>query len=289
MSELGEYLRSQRERLTPAQVDVPHTGHRRVPGLRREEVAMLAGISVDYYGRLEQGRERSPSTQLLEALAAALRLDDDGRQHLFRLAGLAPRAQPGPTIERVDPRLRQLMDAWKTHPALVVTRAYDVLVANELGDALFGWSDAEGKRRDNLMALVFLEPRGRSLYRDWDRVAIDSVAAFRLGHGADPHHPRTQELLAELLSRSPEFQELWAKHDARGKSAGTKEFVHPEVGPLTLHAQAFDVRSAPGQELVVYHAEAGSPSAAALDLLGTLAATARRHQPAPDDRLLRDA
>lgn len=238
---------------------------------------MLAGVSVDYYGRLEQGRERSPSTQLLEALAAALRLDDDGRQHLFRLSGLAPRARSGASVERVDPRLRELMDAWTSQPALVVTRAYDVLAANELGDAVFGWS-ATRHRRDNLMALVFLEPRGRSLYREWDRVARDSVAAFRLGHGADPHNPRTQVVLAELLNRSPEFEALWATHDARGKTAESKDFEHPDVGSLSLHMQAFDVRSASGQELLVYHAEVGSPSAVALGLLGTLSATARQDQ-----------
>lgn len=270
-SELGDLLRARRARVTPEQANLPVVGHRRVAGLRREEVAMLAGVSVDYYVRLEQGRERSPSAQVLDALVAVLRLDGDARRHLFDVAGVvAPRRTTG-VAAQVDPALRQLMDAWPDQPALVYNRAYDVLAANELATALFGGFT----HSHNLMHVVFTDPAARSFYADWDDVARDSVAGFRLGQGADPDDPRVRAVLDELLGVSTEFRDLWSRHDARGKSLHSKRFRHPDVGALTLTMQAFDVRSAPGQELVVYHAEPGSPSAEALALLGTVAATVR--------------
>jgi transcriptional regulator with XRE-family HTH domain len=271
-SDLGDYLATRRARVTPDRVGLPAAGLRRVPGLRREEVALLAGTSVDYYVRLEQGRERNPSAQVLDALAAALRLDDDERRHLFDLAGATHRpAAARPASDRVDPGLRQLMDSWPDTPALVHNRAYDVLASNEIADVLFGgW--ASGR---NLLRRVFTDPGARGFHPDWAEVAAGSVAGFRLAHGRDPHDPRLRAVLAELLEASPQFRALWQRHDARGKALERKRFAHPEVGPLTLTVQTFDVRSAPGQELVVYHAEPGSPSADAVRLLGTLAATAR--------------
>lgn len=258
--------------VTPAQVNLVSTGYRRVPGLRREEVALLAGVSVDYYVRLEQGRESSPSAPVLDALASALRLPYDGRLHLFRLAGLAPRTRAA-TTAAVDPVLQQLLDGWSAQPALIYNRPYDVLAGNELADALFGWR--HGQPRGNLMELLFLSSQGRSLYRDWDEVARNSVAGFRLAYGMDPGDPRMRAVLTRLLAESPAFTSLWSEHDARGKQAAVKRFAHPDVGPVTLQSQAFDVRSAPGQELAVYHAEPGSASEDALRLLGTLAATRR--------------
>lgn len=272
MKALASYLRGRRAVVTPAQVDLVSSGHRRVPGLRREEVALLAGVSVDYYVRLEQGRETNPSAQVLDALASGLRLPYDGRLHLFRLAGLAPRTRAA-TTTYVDPLLRQLLDAWSGQPALIYNRPYDVLASNDLADALFGWQG--GKARENLLELVFLRAEGRALYRDWDEVARNVVAGFRLAYGMDPGDPRTRAVLARLLAGSSSFTSLWRENDARGKQAATKHLVHPEVGPVTLRSQTFDVRSAPGQELVVYHAEPGSSSADALALLGTLAATRR--------------
>ncbi|XVQ15778.1 helix-turn-helix transcriptional regulator [Spirillospora sp. CA-255316] len=268
-SALGEYLTTRRAQITPAAANLPVVGHRRVPGLRREEVAMLAGVSVDYYVRLEQGRERNPSAQVVEALSVALRLDGDGRAHLFRLAGLAPKGGGRAVADRVEPSLLRLMDAWPDNPALVYNRAYDVLAANTIADALFG---DYGPER-NLMMLLFLDPRARGFYVDWPQVAANSVAGFRLGHGAAPDDPRVRSVLTALLQRSPEFRELWARHDARGKALETKTFDHSEVGLITLSMQTFDIRSAPGQELVVYHAEAGTPSATAMSLLGSIAAT----------------
>ncbi|MDX3245929.1 helix-turn-helix transcriptional regulator [Streptomyces sp. ME18-1-4] len=271
-SELGSYLTARRARVTPAEANLPTTGHRRVPGLRREEVALLAGVSADYYIRLEQGRERTPSAQVLDALAAALRLDEDGRRHLFRLAGLGPRSQAAAVTDRVEPSLLALMDAWPHNPAIVYNRAYDVLASNAIADALFhGWTHSR-----NLMHVVFTDPASRTFYRDWHDVARNSVAGFRLGHGAAPNDPRVRQVLGELLERSPEFAEQWDRHDARGKALEHKRFEHSDVGPLTLTMQTFDVRSAPGQELVVYHAEPASPSSEALLLLGSLAATSRR-------------
>lgn len=266
MSELGDYLRGRRAQVRPADAGLVSTGIRRVPGLRREEVAWLAGLSVDYYVRLEQGRERSPSASVLDALAAALRLDHDGHRHLFRLAGMAPRLDAPAFPDRVDPALSRLMAAWPDNPALVYNRAYDVVAANPLAQALFG-DFGPGR---NLMLLVFGEPRARDFYVDWQDIAESSVAGFRLNYVAAPSDPRVRAVLAQLINDSAEFRELWERHDARGKSLASKVFRHPEIGVLELTMQTFDVRSAPGQELVVYDAEPASPSADALRLLGSI-------------------
>ncbi|MEV0055050.1 helix-turn-helix transcriptional regulator [Saccharopolyspora shandongensis] len=270
-SALGAYLSDRRAQLGPDEVNLASTGPRRVPGLRREEVALLAGVSVDYYIRLEQGRERTPSAQVVDALAVALRLGEDGRQHLFRLAGLSPRDRVTAVPDRVDPSLLALMSAWPNNPAIVYNRAYDVLASNAIADALFhDWAHSR-----NLMHVVFTSAAARTFYRDWYDVARNSVAGFRLGHGKASDDPRIRQVLGELLNESPEFAELWSSHDARGKALERKRFEHRDVGALTLTMQTFDVRSSPGQELVVYHADPGSPSSEALTLLGTLAATRR--------------
>ncbi|MFI5933992.1 helix-turn-helix transcriptional regulator [Actinoplanes sp. NPDC051494] len=267
---MGEFLRHRRDAVRPAEAGLPDRGDRRVAGLRREEVAQLAGVSVDYYVRLEQGRERNPSPQVVDALAAALRLGDDARAHLFRLAGLAPRIRRVFTPEHVDPALEQLMRAWPAHPAMIYGRAYDILAANPLGEALFGGFPYSR----NLVEMVFHDPRARAFYADWPAVAAGTVAGFRMHLGNAPDDPRIGEVLRGLLDSSAEFVELWARHDVRGKTLEVKKLHHADVGALTLRVQTFDVRGADGQELVVYQAEPGSASADALTLLGMLA-TAR--------------
>jgi hypothetical protein len=235
-------------------------------------------MSVDYYMRLEQGRERSPSSQVLDALSEALQLGDDARLHLYQLAGLAPGQALMTSPERVDPELLGLMDTWPDTPAIVLGRAYDVLAGNALAYALF----EDFKQGPNLLVKVFLDANRRSFYPDWEEVARNTVAGFRLLHGRTPQNPRIRNVLADVSHRSAEFAELWNRHEARGKRVEIKRFRHPDVGELTLRLNAFDIRSVPGQELIVYHAEPGSRSAHALALLGTLAAT--RAENPPQDR-----
>ncbi len=266
---LGGFLRARRAQLRPEDAGLPTSGRRRVPGLRREEVATLAGVSADYYMRLEQGRERHPSRQVLEAVAKALRLDDDAVAHLYRVATpTTRRARRAPRIERVSPQLRRLLDTWCGTPAFVLGNALDVLARNELAAALFtGFRSC-----DNLLRMTFLDPAAHHFYRDWDRAAESCVAALRRAVGIDPDDPRLIEIVGELSMKSAEFRALWARHDVRGKTREAKLFHHAEVGDLELHYEAFTVNSARGQQVIVYQAEAGSPSADALALLGSLTA-----------------
>ncbi|HEU5025497.1 MAG TPA: helix-turn-helix transcriptional regulator [Spirillospora sp.] len=273
---LGEFLRARRAALRPEDVGMASYGTRRVAGLRREEVAVLAGVNADYYTRLEQGRERNPSGQVLDALSRALRLDTDARAHLFRLAGTIPDDRSfTQAAERVSPALRQLMDGYPHTPAFVMNQTLDVLAANALADALY----APFEPADNLARMTFLDPAGRRFYADWDRAARAAVANLRQAAGFDPDEPRLTELVRTLTDQSPDFARLWNAHTVRGKTQDAKHFLHPDVGPLTLTYQAFDVRDAPGQQLVIYHAEPGSADAQALDLLGSIHATRRQSEP----------
>ncbi|MFJ8808785.1 helix-turn-helix transcriptional regulator [Streptomyces sp. NPDC102490] len=273
---LGEFLRARRSGLRPQDVGMPTHGVRRVAGLRREEVAVLAGVNADYYTRLEQGRERHPSPQVLDALGRALLLDTDARLHLHRLAGVAPAARGSLHVtEQVSPALRQLMDGYAHTPAFVMSRTLDLLATNALTDALY----APFSPADNLARMTFLDPAGRQFYQDWDRAAQAVVANLRQAAGFDPEHPRLGELVDTLTEHSAVFRRLWAEHSVRGKTRDAKQLLHPDVGALSLTYQSFDVRDAPGQQLVIYHAEPGSPSAHALTLLGSLHAGGRRTAP----------
>lgn len=278
-SALGAFLVARRAAVRPDAAAVLHTGRRMVDGLRREEVAVLAGVSADYYARLEQGRERHPSAHVLDALARALRLDVEAREHLHRLAGALPTEPASGASDVVSADLLQLMDHWPDAPAFVLGPTLDVLAANALADALF----VGCARTDNLVRLTFLDPASRQLFADWPGAAAATVANLRLCSGRTPGDLRFATLVEEVSAASPDFRRLWSEHLVRGKAQDAKRFVHPEVGPLDLTSQAFDVRGAPGQQLVVYQALPGSPSADGLRLLGSLAATPR---PAPraDDR-----
>jgi transcriptional regulator with XRE-family HTH domain len=260
---IGEFLRARRELVRPEDVDLAPGARRRVAGLRRTEVALLAGVSSDYYVRLEQGRERNPSPQVVDALARALDLDDEATAYLHDLA--RPRPRKRLRREEVSPALRGMMTAWTDTPAVVLGECLNVLAHNQLGEALF----AGHTYSDDLVRLVFLDPDARDFYPDWERVARNTVGGLR---AAAPDHPRLINTVGELSVKSADFRRLWARHDIRQKTHETKRFRHPLVGELTLTYEALTVNSAPGQQLVVYQAEPGSPSEEALSLLGSLTA-----------------
>ncbi|WP_432536698.1 helix-turn-helix domain-containing protein [Kineococcus arenarius] len=270
MSDLGEYLQACRARMSPRAAGLSGGGgRRRVAGLRREEVAVLAEVSVDYYRRLEQGRERNPSAQVLDALARVFDLDEDALAHLFALAD-----QPVPRVRaraqrQVHPDLLRLLQSWTEHPALVIDPMLDVLALNALAAALY----APFSRTDNLARMTFLDPVAREFFVEHDRAAQACVANLRAAQGAAPRDERVDELLTELSAGSSEFAALWKRHDVRGKTREAKAFRHPQVGEFSLMSQTFDVRDSRGQQLVVYTADApGGAGEMALRLLGTLAA-----------------
>jgi transcriptional regulator with XRE-family HTH domain len=270
---IGEYLRARRGLVHPQDVGIPDSGrHRRVRGLRREEVAMLAGVSSDYYVRLEQGRGQHPSQQVLDALARALRLDDDATAHLHRLATPPTRRRRKiPRPERVPAGILQLIESWSQTPAYVHGRYLDVLAANPLATALAPYY-AQG---ENLVLAAFLDPRVRDMYGDWEHVTENTVAGLRALVGPDVDDPRLNELVGELSVRSDRFRQLWARHDVRPKRSGAAQIDHPLVGPLDLSHEKLPIPDTDRQTLVVFHATPGSVSAKALTLLATTAAEER--------------
>jgi transcriptional regulator with XRE-family HTH domain len=277
---IGEYLRARRELVQPEEVGLPNLGRRRTPGLRREEVAMLAGVSADYYIRLEQGRDQHPSPQVLDALARVLQLDEDATAHLHGLAQpTVQRRRRTSRPERAPEPVTQLIMSWPTTPAYVFGRYLDVLAANPLASALAPWFTVG----ENLVRGAFLDPRRRELRPDWERSLGGMVAALRANVGADIDDPRLTELVGELSLQSEKFRQLWARHDARPKGSGTTVILHPQVGRLELSYTKFAIPETDRQTLSVYHAAAGSPSERALALLATT--TVREREP---ERILRD-
>ncbi len=269
--ELREFLRSRRARLAPEDVGLDGgRGARRVPGLRREELAQLAGVSVDYYTRLEQGRDINVSEDVLRAVADALQLGEDERGYLFDLAQpTRVRRKPSSAPpQRVRAGVRQLLDALQT-PAFVTGRRGDILATNHMARALICDFDALPRRERNHARWVFLEPEARERYLDWELVARDCVAALRLEAGRHPDDPDLSALIGELTVKSPEFAAWWADHEVRRLSHGTKRYHHPAVGELTVAFEALPVPDAPEQTLFLYSTEPGSASEQALSLLAS--------------------
>jgi len=264
---LGEYLRARRELVDPADAGLPVTGVRRTPGLRREEVATLAGISADYYLRLEQGRDRNPSPQVLEALARVLGLDAAGTQYLLSLS--ATRAGPPrrPRREVVPTGIRQLLEALQL-PAFVESRMFDVLAANRLATAL----SPSIRPGANRLRSMFLDEDERDLHPDWEHAIGGMVASFRASLGGDVDDPRIAQLVGELSLASEPFRRLWARHDVKALAGSPARMRHPQVGMLELRREKLSVGDSGGQLLVIYHAEPGSDTARSLALLGSLAA-----------------
>jgi transcriptional regulator with XRE-family HTH domain len=275
-SEIREFLRTRRARITPEQAGLsPHGGPRRVPGLRREEVAQLAGVSVDYYIRLERGRTQGVSESVLEAVARALQLDDAERAHLFDLTQpttARTRRKRPLAPQRVHPVLYRTLDSLSV-PAVVQGRRTDVLAANRLAYALYTDFEARPRRERNFARFVFLDEAARTLYADWDQVAGDCLAALRLYAGRHPDDPQLAELIGELSLHSDTFRRLWADHDVRAHASGVKRLHHPLVGDLTLDYVALAVEDDPDQTLVIYTPEPASPSAEALSILASWTGT----------------
>ena len=271
-TEFREFLRTRRARITPAQAGLaPHAGARRVPGLRREEVAQLAGVSVDYYIRLERGRTQGVSETVLDAVARALRLDETERAHLFDLAQPATgRAKPRRVLspQRVRPAVYRTLDSLAL-PALVQGRRMDVLAANKLGSALFVDFEARPRRERNFARYLFLDETARALYADWDFAARDCVATLHLYAGRHPDDPQLTELIGELSVHSDIFRRMWADHDVLAHTTGTKRLHHPLVGELTLDYVVLAVEGDPDQSLVILTPEPASPTAEALGILAS--------------------
>lgn len=268
---LREFLRSRRGRVDPADVGLPPgAGPRRVPGLRREELARLAGVSVDYYVRLEQGRAHGASEDVLDAVARALRLSDDERAHLFDLARPEGRRRRprAPQPQRVRPGILTLIQSLPT-PAFVLGPRLDVLATNRMTRALLCDFDARPPQERNHARWVFLDPAARELYVDWEAIARDNVAALRMFAGRHPDDPELCALVGELSVRSPEFAGWWGTHDVLRQSHGTKRYRHPVVGELTVAYEALPLPDAPEQTLFLYSVQPGSPSADAMQFLAS--------------------
>ena len=277
-NEMRDFLVSRRARITPEQAGLPaYGGNRRVAGLRREEVALLAGVSIDYYTRLERGRAGGASDSVLEGIARALHLDEAERAHLFDLARAAapaaPRAPRRPAPQQVRPSVRRILDSMTATPAYVRNARLDILVANRLGAALFAPVLTSPAQPANSARFLFLDPAAREFYSGWERQAQDVVAILRTEAGRSPHDKALSNLIGELSTRSENFRTWWAAHNVRFHRTGVKRFRHPVVGDLTLTYEALDLAADAGLRISAYTAEPGTPSDDALKVLASWAAT----------------
>ncbi len=276
-NEIRQFLASRRARITPQQAGLPaYGGNRRVSGLRREEVALLAGVSVDYYTRLERGNLGGVSESVLDALARALQLDEAERAHLFDLARAASttaRPRRRAAQQRVRPGVQRILDAMNDAPADVRNGRRDILAANRLGYALYSDMYTDPARPANVARFVFLSPRARAFFPDWEGAANDIVANLRTEAGRNPYDRGLSDLVGELSTRSQEFRTRWAAHNVRHHHTGRKHLHHPVVGDLQLTYEVMDLPADPGLSLVVYGAEPGSASQDGLNLLASWAAT----------------
>lgn len=277
-NEIREFLRSRRARITPEEAGLPsYGGNRRVIGLRREEVAMLAGVSVDYYVRMERGSLGGASESVLDALATALHLEEAERDHLYSLAressagSIRRRKTPTPTVR---PVIQQVLDAITDAPAWVRNGRHDILAMNELARALYAPVLADPRRPANTTRFVYLHPdEARELFVDYDQVARDAAAMLRLEAGRNPHDKALIELVGELSTRSELFRQRWASQDVRYHRSGRKRLRHPVVGQLDLDFEAMELPSEPGLQLNIYTAAEGTPTSDALKLLASWAAS----------------
>lgn len=279
--EVREFLTTRRARISPDEAGLPTTGARRVPGLRRSEVATLAGLSVEYYARLERGQIGGASSGVLEALARALQLDETERAHLFDLARAADGIPTSGRARRRTPNraaagrlsLQWALSAITDGVAFVRDPHQNLLATNSLGRAFYSPVIGAGGRVPNLARFQFLDPAARDFYPDWDLFAEMCVGIMRAEAGRDPHDRGLQDLVGELSTRSEVFRRLWADHNVRSHGAGTKRFRHPVVGELTLAYEELAITAEPGLMLLVYTAEPGSASAERLHLLASWAAS----------------
>lgn len=281
-SGLGIFLRTRRAQVTPEDVGLAAgAGLRRTPGLRREELATLAGISIDYYARLERGRETRPSPSVVDALARALLLTEDEHEHLRSLATRAARTAPEPPVapsRTLRPGVGLLLESLRPGPAYVASRTNDLLAWNPAGLRLFAGIEDWPVKQRNLARYAFLHPTARELFADWEHTLRGCVARLRALAGTDPDAPDLAALVGELLLKSPDFARLWERYDVTAHAYGRKTYHHPDVGTFTLGYQGMHLEGTPGHRLVTYHAEPGTPAHDALVLLDM---TAR--EPASDD------
>jgi transcriptional regulator with XRE-family HTH domain len=280
-AQIREFLSTRRARITPEQAGLPVYGgdRRRVPGLRRSEVASLAGISPEYMTKLERGNATGVSESVIEGLTHALQLDEAERRHLedlLRTAGTSRPPRRRPARQRVRPTVQRILDSMNGSPAFVLNGRLDILAANDLGAALYSPMYADPGRPANTARFVFLDPDAAEFFRDYDKAANDTVALLRAEAGRDPYDRDLSDLIGQLSTRSEEFRRRWAAHNVRIHTTGTKLLHHPVVGDLDLPFESVPLPADPNQSLLIYTPEVGSPTHDALHLLANWAATAHK-------------